>query len=256
VFTSKSKFNQSNIGITRENSESIGGLSKVVGAKLFVYYEGSHEELNRQIKEVLSEVMLRKMLFDGNWKDVIKANSFATFPEWYMNGFVSYMSRPWDPDLDAKLKDLLLMQQPLNFSRLEGNDATLIGHAIWHYVEWNFGRDIIPQILYLTRLTRNPNHSFRGVLGVDKSELWDVMMFLFFSRYQQKSHSRTCKQNEKFICNKKEKLSSIFNIQTGWKRIAYIENHLGRYWLKVLDVDQTENKTLFIGLNRRLYREA
>lgn len=254
VFTSKSKFNQSNIGITRENNESIGGLSKVVGAKLFVYYEGSHEELNRQIKEVLSEVMLRKMLFDGNWKDVIKANSFATFPEWYMNGFVSYMSRPWDPDLDAKLKDLLLMQQPLNFSRLEGNDATLIGHAIWHYVEWNFGRDIIPQILYLTRLTRNPNHSFRGVLGVDKSDLVGLMRDYFFSRYkteipQQEPVSKT----KVAFTHKRGRSYHHFNISPDGQRIAYVENHLGRYWLKILDVS-TQKTTVIYRAEPRLYR--
>ncbi len=255
VFGSKSKFNQSNIGITKENSMSVGGMTRIVGSKLFVYYEGTHAELNRQIRATLAEVMLNKMLFDGDWKDVLKANALASFPEWYINGFVSYMSRPWDAHIESRVKDGFLSGRFDDFSRLEGEEAELAGHAMWHFIELTFGRDVIPNTIYLTRVTRNPDRGFAAVIGGGVTEITKAMTQYYKANYQEDLQKQQQIDSTRVIFkHKKERIYYEFKMSPDGNKIAYVENHLGRYKVKIRDLNSGKVKTIYRA-EPKLYRQ-
>ena len=91
VFNSQSQFQQSNIGLTNDNSSNIGGITKIVGSKIFVYYEGDHRSFDDQIRSGLTEIILNQLMYGGNWKDVLKNNTLLSLPEWYLRGFVSFV---------------------------------------------------------------------------------------------------------------------------------------------------------------------
>lgn len=256
VFSTQGKFTQSNIGITRDNSSQVGGMTRVVGTKLFVYYQGTHEQLNVQIRSVLAEVMVRKMLFDGNWKDVLKANSFSTFPEWYVKGFISYMSRPWNAELDARFKEIILLNQPLNFSKFEGEQATLLGHAIWQYIDWNFGKSIIPQILFLTRLTRNPNNGFRGVVNAGIDDLIRLMNTYFLNRYTSElAHQENPGTQKLPFTQKKKRSYEQVALSPNGRYLVYTSHQLGRYWLYIKDLSSGKTRRLYAA-EPRIFRES
>ncbi|MBK7751739.1 MAG: hypothetical protein IPI41_03770 [Flavobacteriales bacterium] len=50
VYNSLSDFRQSNIGITGDEQYNIGGVTRIVGTKVFVYYEGDHMKLDQQVR--------------------------------------------------------------------------------------------------------------------------------------------------------------------------------------------------------------
>lgn len=254
IFGSKAKFNQSNIGITRENSMSVGGMTRIVGSKLFVYYEGTHEQLNRQIRATLAEVMLNKMLFEGDWKDVLKANALASFPEWYINGFVSYMSRPWDAYVEARVKDGFLSGRYEDFSRLEGEEAEIAGHAMWHFIDITFGKEVIPNIVYLTRITRNPDRGFTNVIGGGVNELIRTMADYYKSEYAKEVVTQDDPDTEEEVFKRKKgRIYYGFKASPDGRFLAYVENHLGKYKVKLLDRSSRKTKTIF-SAEPRLYR--
>jgi hypothetical protein len=254
VFSSKSQFNQSNVGITKENNAMVGGLTRVVGSKLFVYYEGTHEELNRQIRATIAECMLNKMLFEGDWKDVLKANALASFPEWYINGFVSFMSRSWDADLEARVKDGFLSGRFDDFSRLEGIEAELAGHAMWHFIDLTFGRDVIPNIIYLTRITRNPDRGFKNIIGGGITELNKTMLQFYKTNFSTDLLNQEEPDGEQIdFKRKKERVYYGFKVSPNGKKMAYVENHFGRYKVIIHDL-QTDKRDIIYRAEPKLHR--
>jgi hypothetical protein len=53
VYESQSKFRQSNLGLSSDETTEIGGGSRIVGSKIFVYYPGNHQDFNKLIKSAV-----------------------------------------------------------------------------------------------------------------------------------------------------------------------------------------------------------
>lgn len=230
VYSTKAKFNQSNIGLTQENEDNVGGLTKIVGSKAFIYFEGDHEKLNTQIKAIIAEIMLKKMLFGGNWKDILKANAFASFPKWYIDGFVSFLSHDWDADMESRVKDGVLIGRFDDFSRLDGDEATYAGHALWYYIEQTFGKNVIPNIMYVSRITRNPNRGFESVLGKTIKELAIASAnFYKTSFYNDLALQREKKGTKIDFHYRKNRDYYGFKVSPDEQKIAFVENNLGHY---------------------------
>ena len=47
VYESQSKFKQSNLGVSSDENSNIGGSTRIVGSKIFMYFEGDHQKFNQ-----------------------------------------------------------------------------------------------------------------------------------------------------------------------------------------------------------------
>ena len=81
VYNSLGDFRQSNIGITGDDQYNIGGVTRIVGTKVFVYNEGDHMQLDRQVRSGIAELMIDQMMFGGNWREVLKNSTLLSLPE-------------------------------------------------------------------------------------------------------------------------------------------------------------------------------
>ncbi|MBK9060792.1 MAG: hypothetical protein IPL81_13335 [Flavobacteriales bacterium] len=95
VYNSQSDFRQSNIGITDDEQYNIGGVTRIVGTKVFVYNEGDRALLDRQVRSGVAQVILDQMMFGGNWRQVLKNSTLMNLPTWYTKGLVGYCGGPW-----------------------------------------------------------------------------------------------------------------------------------------------------------------
>ncbi len=130
VYNSLTDFRQSNIGLTSVDGQvNIGGLTRIVGTKIFVYYEGDHMLLDRQIRAGIAHVIIDQMMFGGNWREMLRNATFMSLPAWFTDGVISYHSDPWDAQLNSRLRDGVLSGRFDKFNRLQGDDARLAGHA-------------------------------------------------------------------------------------------------------------------------------
>lgn len=164
VYHDLSDLKQTNIGLGQE-SNNTGGITKILGNKLFVYFNGDHRELARQVRQGIAKVSLERMVFGTNLQEMIQNAVTLNLPAWFTDGLAAYVGEAWNTDLDNRLRDAIAHQRFKDFGKLTGEEATFAGHALWHYIAQQHGAAAIPNILYLTRINRHAESGFYFVLG-------------------------------------------------------------------------------------------
>src|SRR6185295_15233670 len=174
IYNKLSDAKQSNIGLeTDENANNTGGVTKIVGNKVFLYFTGDHEKLHQQIRAGIAKVLIDQIMYGGDVKDRIQNSALLALPDWYLNGLISYISRKWDVEIDNRVRDGIVSKKYLKFNHLTGIDALYAGHSIWKYIVDTYSEASISNLLYMTRVNRNIESGFLYVLGVSVSLLAD-----------------------------------------------------------------------------------
>src|ERR1043165_7331360 len=91
IYNKLSDAKQSNIGLETDEtvSNNIGGVTKIVGNKVFLYFNGDHEALHRQIRAGIAKVLLDQMMYGGDIKDRLQNSALLSLPDWYLSGLIS-----------------------------------------------------------------------------------------------------------------------------------------------------------------------
>lgn len=246
VYESQSKFRQSNLGINNEEYSNVGGTSRIVGSKVFIYFEGDHQQFNRNIKQAVYEVLLKHMLFGGDWKDQLKTGLNSGMPLWLQDGLLNYFVYEWDDVSESRLKDLILTKKIDKFNKLTDAEKVIAGQAIWNYIAETHGATLIPNIIYITRVTRNVERAFFSLLGMDFVNLNKNYISFYRSRYIEEYKNQQEAEGElvKFKI-KKESVYYGAKISPDGDKVAYVENQSGRYRVKVLDIASGKSETIF-----------
>lgn len=241
VYNSLSDFRQSNIGITGDEQYNVGGVTRIVGTKVFVYNEGDHVLLDRQVRSGVAQLVLDQMMFGGNWREVLKNSTLMNLPAWYTRGLVGYCAGPWDARSENRIRDGVLSGRFQKFNRLEGDDAALAGQAIWTYVADVYGPSVIPNILYMTRVSRNPESGFLYVLGVSLKTLTQECLDHYRGRFSEEERTREdVKLEELPVKTRRTRTYSQFKLSPDGRYAAWVSNELGQY--KVWLYDRAEKK--------------
>lgn len=237
LYTSQSDFKQSNIGIEVENDQNVGGSTRIIGTKVFLYYEGSYQALENQIRSGVAELIIQKMMFGEDWKEVLKNSTLMSLPEWYIDGLVSYVSYKWNALASSRIKDGIESGSFERFNQLEGLEAQYAGHAIWNYIGEKYGDAVIPNILYLTRISKNIENGFLYILGVSIRNLSEEYLAYYQERFKQDKINRS---EPKFpaleIKSKPGRIYTQFKMSPDRRYLAYVSNEIGRYKIHLYDV--------------------
>lgn len=248
VYNSLTDFRQSNIGVTGDEQYNIGGVTRIVGTKVFVYNEGDHMLLDRQVRSGIAQLMIDQMMYGGNWREVLKNSTLLNLPEWYAKGLALYCAGPWDMRSESRIRDAVLNDRYRRFNRLEGEDAQLAGLAVWTYVADTYGASVIPNILYMTRVSRNPESGFAYVLGVGLKTLTEECFAHYRAQYQEEAGERVAPTTEEWpIKTRKARTYSQFKLSPDGRYAAWVSNELGQYKVWLYDRSTKKVKKLIKG---------
>lgn len=109
------------------------GETKVVGNKVFVFFDGNHRHLRAQIREGVAGVLINSMLYGANLQEIVSNAVLLNLPAWYTSGLTAYCGEEWTTEQDDRLRDLLQTgrYKTLPSTNLPGNtpvlQATLFG---------------------------------------------------------------------------------------------------------------------------------
>ncbi|HLF63313.1 MAG TPA: hypothetical protein VI603_06160 [Saprospiraceae bacterium] len=186
VYLDLTDLKQSNLG-TEEVFASTAGSTKILGNKIFIYFDGDHKHLRQRIREGIAAVYLESMLYGTNLQEVVQNAVLLNLPGWYKDGLVSFVAEDWTPALDDQMTDVLSQRNGRyrDFHRLVKEYPTLAGHSLWHYISRTYGKSTIANILYLTRINRNLDNAILYVLGVKFEELIKGWETFILSRYPE-----------------------------------------------------------------------
>jgi hypothetical protein len=238
IYNTQEHFKQSNIGLSNDEQFNVGGVTRIVGNKVFLFYEGDHNKLDKNIRAGIASVLLNQMMYGGNWREVWRNSTLLTLPEWYSQGFISFISSPWDIETENIVKDGILSGKYNKFNLLSGDEAKYAGHAIWRYIAEVYGESVIPNILYMTRVSRNIESGFLFVLGASLKTISYYFIDFWERRFKEdESLFQTVELNKLDIKFKKRQLNGTvfyqYKTSPNGKYAAFVSNQMGQYkiWL-------------------------
>jgi len=247
VYTDITDLKQSNIGL-EETFTSQAGETKIVGNKMFVYFDGNHNNLKVQIREGIASVYLSAMLFGDNFQEIIQNAVLLDLPEWYKQGIISYCGRYWDFELDDELRDIFYQNEKYkDFKKLAEDYPKIAGHSMWFYLDQNYGKSSISNLLYLTRITRNLDNAVLYVLNNDMEAIYEEWS-TYYQLHFDKETGKFDQNDEDYLMDLKNKdyvPVSTLKLSNDGQRMAYVYNEIGKYRVRIKDLETGKEKTIF-----------
>ena len=265
-YLNQSEFRQSNLGLTGDDQFNIGGSAKIVGSKMFTYYEGSHDLLEKQIRENIARVLFAQLIYGGNWKDVLKNSTLLSVPKWFEEGIIAYAANGVSAESTTFIKDLARSGKFKSFNQFEGDDARLAGQTFWNYIAEVYGQNVIPNILYMAQASRNIESGFLYVLGLTLDQLSTEYINFYkekaaggrndllpselrlsdnATKEEIKAYKRSLKSlGDLHVKYKKNYHYSKFTLSPDQTKVAYVTHELGQYRIWLYDVETGKKKCI------------
>jgi hypothetical protein len=248
VYNTQNDFKQSNLGLSSEEQTNIGGVTRIIGDKVSIFFNGSHAELDQQIRAALAELLINKILYGGNAREMIRNSTLLYIPEWFTQGLVKYLSEGWTTYNDNIMYDGLKSETFSSFNRLSGKQAANAGHALWYFIISTYGESMIPNVLYMTRLTRSIDNAFVTTLGVTL----DNLVYDFYESYQRRvfmfrDSTRKSAVNLENSVLKKYKLSKRYfqvKVSPNGEQVAYATCELNQLRVYLKSVNEKSTKRI------------
>ncbi len=265
-YLNQSEFRQSNLGLTGDDQYNIGGAAKIVGSKMFTYYEGNHALLERQIRENLARVLFAQLVYGGNWKDVLKNSTLLSIPKWFEEGIIAFAAEGVSTESVTFVKDLVRANRFKSFNQFEGDDARLAGQTFWNFIAEVYGQNVIPNILYMSQASRNVESGFLYVLGLSLDQLSQEYIRFYkekaasgrfellpseqvlpanATREEIREHRKVNRQlGQLDVRYKRNYEYSHFTESPDGKYVAYVTHELGQYRIWIYDKEEKKSKCI------------
>ena len=165
VYNSYHQALQSNLAHVGEEQQNNASVTRLLGNKLCVYYDGTRENLDKSIRSGIASIMINKVIYGENLADIVKSSATTSLPDWYYYGLISMLSQENNSLFIDQLKDGLALHRYNNFNGLHGEDARIAGHSIWQYIAETYGWDNAMRVIQMTKAMHSVEEAMIFVLG-------------------------------------------------------------------------------------------
>ncbi len=248
VYNTISELNQTNIGIY-DPGQASGGTVNIPDNKIFIYFNGDHQNLDKQIRESIAKIYVDKIVTGTTFGEVIQNAVLLNLPDWYKVGLVKYIGEEWNSEKEDRLRDGILSGRFERLNKLPPEEAIFVGNSIWHYLEEVHGKSTVNNILYLTRINRSVDNGFTFVLGTNLSETLKDWYTYYFNRYSNESKISSLPAENTVVKAKTKKTIDYYQpkLSADGKYVAYASNDMGRYKVHLLNTETGKRKVIFRG---------
>lgn len=244
IYTDLSDLKQSNIG-AEDAFRNEENRVKVVGNKVFIYFDGDHAELRRQIREGTASVILSSMMFGENLQEIVQNAVLLDIPLWFSEGLVAYVGESWSTEADEQLRQYLLSRPDDDFEDVISRNPRLGGHAWWYYISQTYGKSTIGNLLYLTRISRSVESAIDYVYALSFDDVAGGWSEYFRAKVQADAANRQVLASAKTFKNKHRARITQLRLSPDGKRVAYAINEIGKQQVYVEDLATRERKKIF-----------
>src|SRR5688572_5394037 len=258
VYLDLTDMKQSNLGI-EEKFVSQGDITKVVENKVFLYFNGDHNDLRKSLREGIASVYINSMLHGSNLQEIVQNAVLLNLPDWFQEGLVSYMGTEWSPELESRLKDYFThpKKNKKDFVRLSKNDPRLAGHSMWNFLANYYGRASISNLLYLTRINRSLENGLLYVLGIDSKELARQWQEYYEKKFLLQNEPASGFTHDLELTKQKQNIPiGQMRFSPDASKLAYSLNDHGRVRVYLYDMQSHEKEVLFRYGVRNFEQEA
>lgn len=254
LYNSKNDFQQTNV-ISEYLPEGVGGVTELFKNRVVVPFEGDWEKFRHVIHHELVHAVLNDKFYGGSIQELISNNVQFMLPIWMNEGLAEFESQGgYDIETDMFIRDAVIGNYLPDLQELGGYFAYRGGQAFYWYVEKNYGREKIAELLNRCKSTGNLDEAFRAAFGKTLEEFSEQWKYDLKKQYWPDiaDRKRPVDFANKLTNHKKE--GSFFNtspsISPDGRRFAFISDRDGFRSVYVADIDKPENaEQIFEGEN-------
>ncbi len=246
VFNNLSDLKQSNVNSNNEEDYNTSGVTRISGRRLFIHFNGSYTDLERQLKSGLGEVVMSNLVY-GSFTQSIKNSTLLNLPEWYTEGLISYMGNSWDSDINNSVKDGFLSGRYKRINSLIDDNARYAGHSLWHYIAQTYGQKVIKNIVYMAIVNRNIESGFSYILGKDLETVIDGWRTYYSDIYKEADLQAEKIEGKPLIKVPKSKQIVRMELSQDGRYMAYVKQKYGEYRVYIKDLEEGKRKKILKG---------
>ncbi len=245
IYNTYSDLKQSNLGLMNQTQYNTGGVTHIIGTKVFLYFDGDLNHFDRQIRAGITRLMLENIIYGGSIGSQVKNSTLISLPAWYIDGLVSYYSRNWDTELDNKVKDGILNGKYKQFNHLMDEDAVLAGHSLWRFISEKYGEENIANIAYMVRVNRSVESGFLYVLGISFKKVIEEWYDWYKQVYAPGTAGFSPYNPKVPFKLKHDKVYDNLRISPDGGKMLYTVNEKGLYKVYLYDAGSDSKKRIF-----------
>jgi Tol biopolymer transport system component len=249
VFNTLNDLKSSNIGLITNENFNVGGITHISGNKIILYFDGSHKNLELQIRNGIAQILTNQMLYGEQITANVKNAALINLPEWFVPGLVSYLAEDWNTTIDNQIKDGILSGRYGKISLLNAEEAVAVGHSIWRFIDKTYGKEAIPNIIYMTKISRGYSNGFLFVLGTSYDNLIDAWLYYYKSTYLEEEPLFQSFDSEEPISGKTKlknnRVCSQLSLSPRNDYIAYVTDEYNKKKVWLYDLNKQKAKKIF-----------
>lgn len=245
VFNSLGELKQSNLNNDEEDTGNTGGVTKIIGSKIFLYFNGNYVDFEQQIKEGIAHLLLTQVMNGTSIGSQIRSSYRYDIPEWFQNGLCAYITEDWDSFKEDRLQQGILSGEFKRINQLRDQDAVIAGYSFWGFIEEKYGTKAFNDILTLAENSQNVKKALLYVTGVKYKELIKQWYSFYEERYKM---LRQEKPSEMMALKyRKHRTYTQPEVSPDGKHIAYVSNDEGRINIWVEELATGKKERLYKG---------
>ncbi|MEG1573055.1 MAG: hypothetical protein RR328_05845, partial [Bacteroidales bacterium] len=228
IFNRLSDYRQSNIGYVDENNYNTGGVTKFLGNKIFLYFNGDYVDFERQIREGIAAILIDQSLKGTSTAAQYKSSYLVHLPIWFTGGLAAYYANPWDLSLDERMQIAIQQKKFKYITALTGEEAIFAGHSFWYFVAHTYGEDAVARCIRVLASERSMEKAVAYALNIKFKTL--LGHWRDFYLHTDSAHPRE-EVPLGTVLKRTNRLDRIYQqlvLSPDGKHIAYVANQLGR----------------------------
>lgn len=183
IYDSHNDFSQTNVVALPTSAEGIGGVTDKMKNRMTVPFTGDYADFRRTLHHELVHAVFNDMFYGGTINSIIRNNIQLQFPLWFEEGLAEYTALGWDTNTDMYIRDAVINNYLPPIPYLSGYYAYRGGQSVWNFIEEEYGRQKIAEILQRIKTLRSVEAGIQQSIGLNIEELSDVWEDALQERY-------------------------------------------------------------------------
>ena len=240
VFNSMGDFKQSNIDLEEEENGNTGGITKIIGSKVILYFDGDYTHFEAQIREGITRLLFSQIMNGTSIGSQIRSSYRYDIPQWFQDGLVAYIAGNWDSQKESQLQRGITSGNYKKINHLRDDDALIAGYSFWNFIDEQYGSKSFNDILTLAENTKNVRKALLYVTNKEYKELVKDWYNFYKARYETLLVNQP--KDVMKLKYKKYRTFSQPSISPSGRHIAYVSNDEGkiRLWLEDLQTGKRQ----------------
>jgi Tol biopolymer transport system component len=251
IYNSKNDFQQTNV-VGMYMPEGVGGVTELYKNRIVVPFEGEWEKFRHVIHHELVHAILNDKFYGGSLQSLISNNVRVMVPGWMNEGLAEFEAyNGYNIETDMFIRDAVIGGYLPELQNLDGYMSYRGGQTFYWYVEQNYGRQKIGELLNRLKSSGSVDVAFKGAFGKSLEEFSEQWQYDLKKLYWPDIADRKRARDFAVALTDHAKESSFFNtspaISPNGDKLAYISDRDGYRSVYLMDVESRRSEKIAQG---------